>query len=447
VILSDTVALVQGDEAEKALAPSNVSNAHLQKLQSTEHYTIMSNELVFKTALRLLQVASEDDIDLNSYMHVDDLRVILNRIVKRDADDKCIGPFQFPITEPCLTAFDMSWVTLLLPFYMEHQQSMVCALNPELPKFLGNIHIGSFDLHSNKSRNVDEAHEPKPLVLSVPLERPVKPFLDVIAVHQGTVGPLNDSRMDGIVYIKCNRDQSYFPAAQFECVLDHGGIASFAFSRSFKFVCSYYVRWWHCFAVDTKIGQSMQYFQYLTMQQSGANAARPRHPTLSIRYSSKVIAVDVLYETEEKKTARIALIGNKLPMTAHSFHAVLSALALWIHLMYPVITSTGTKCKSTVLCKDTNCVQIDGFVYKLFRKLGSSRIPDYFFNFVSGTERVASSSDIRVIRYPKIDGTHQPTTISHVISLVTCVVNAHAKGVCHADLRLLNIVFSQVSLF
>ena len=230
----DTVALVQGDEANKALAPSNVSNVHLQKLQSTEHYTIMSHELVFKAAIRMLQVASDDAIYLNSSLPVDDLRDILNRIVQRDADDKNLGPFQFPTPEPCLTAFDMSWIAQLLPFYIEHQQSKVFAVSPE-SKFLGNMQIGSFDLHTNASRNVDRVLEPKPLVLSEPLQKPVKPILDVTVVHQGTAGPLNDSKMDGIVYSKCARPQSFFPVAQFECVLDHGGIVD-SVSLSFKLV-------------------------------------------------------------------------------------------------------------------------------------------------------------------------------------------------------------------
>jgi hypothetical protein len=50
-----------------------------------------------------------------------------------------------------------------------------------------------------------------------------------------------------------------------------------------------------------------------------------------------------------------------------------------------------------------------------------------------------------VIRYPKIQGEHWPSTLEHVVSLLTVVVNLHkSRYIVHGDIRLYNIVFSRV---
>jgi hypothetical protein len=184
----------------------------------------------------------------------------------------------------------------------------------------------------------------------------------------------------------------------------------------------------------------MAYFQHLVCQQ-GPN----RHPILSVRYTHDLMSLDVLYESEGRP-ARIPLV-EKIPRNRKSWHAMLSCMALWAyHFSEQVVSNAAT----TVLKPRSNQIEIDGFIYKMFR-YGSSRSPDLFFLFVPGTEWVLNTSSnpnfmYDVIRYPKIQGEHWPSTLKHVVSLLTVVVNLHnSRNFVHGDVRLFNIVFSEVS--
>jgi hypothetical protein len=93
----------------------------------------------------------------------------------------------------------------------------------------------------------------------------------------------------------------------------------------------------------------------------------------------------------------------------------------------------------------------DGHVWKAYdyrgRKvdLSDRRSPDLSCKFIPGCKIMCQSTDLVVIRYPYLEGTHQPRSIGQWIALLHCVQSLHAQKIVHGDLRLSNVVFSVMS--
>jgi serine/threonine protein kinase len=93
----------------------------------------------------------------------------------------------------------------------------------------------------------------------------------------------------------------------------------------------------------------------------------------------------------------------------------------------------------------------DGHVWKAYdyrgRNVGSSdrRWPDLSCKFIPGCMTLCESTDLVVIRYPYLEGSHQPRSVGQWIALLRCVQLLHRERIVHGDLRLSNLVFSITS--
>jgi hypothetical protein len=92
-----------------------------------------------------------------------------------------------------------------------------------------------------------------------------------------------------------------------------------------------------------------------------------------------------------------------------------------------------------------------GHVWKAYdyreRNVNSSerRSHELSLTYISGCEVVCQSTDLVVIRYPYLEGTHRPHSVGQWIALLCCVQRLHQGGIVHGDLRLSNAVFSSRS--
>ena len=62
---------------------------------------------------------------------------------------------------------------------------------------------------------------------------------------------------------------------------------------------------------------------------------------------------------------------------------------------------------------------------------------------IPGCRVVMEDEECVVIAYPRVEGTHQPSQVSHFIALIEQVVALHNAGLVHGDLRLFNVVFCE----
>jgi serine/threonine protein kinase len=122
--------------------------------------------------------------------------------------------------------------------------------------------------------------------------------------------------------------------------------------------------------------------------------------------------------------------------------------------------------KTNVLITD------DGWVYKIFDYRSNpwrptsvpaehQRSPEYYLDssiacdmglecIESWRETLSHGSEMKsevesnftLLRYRKIDGSHTPKVVGHLIQLLTKVELLHARGLVHGDIRLANILFS-----
>ena len=78
-------------------------------------------------------------------------------------------------------------------------------------------------------------------------------------------------------------------------------------------------------------------------------------------------------------------------------------------------------------------------------QLDDRRSPDLSCKYIPGCKIVCKSTDLVLIRYPYLEGTHQPRSVGQWIAVLRCVLRLHQDGIVHGDLRLSNIVFSSTS--
>ena len=95
------------------------------------------------------------------------------------------------------------------------------------------------------------------------------------------------------------------------------------------------------------------------------------------------------------------------------------------------------------LCRQQN------LVYKAYDYRGRRVAPEQQRGHSIGLDRipgcrvVMQQEDCVVIAYPMVEGTHQPSQVSHFIGLIEQVQALHADGMVHGDLRLYNVVFCE----
>jgi serine/threonine protein kinase len=65
----------------------------------------------------------------------------------------------------------------------------------------------------------------------------------------------------------------------------------------------------------------------------------------------------------------------------------------------------------------------------------------YSLKFIPGCEAILETTDLALIRYPRISGSHAPHIVGQWISVIMSVRRLHAEKIVHGDLRASNIVF------
>jgi hypothetical protein len=151
--------------------------------------------------------------------------------------------------------------------------------------------------------------------------------------------------------------------------------------------------------------------------------------------------LDVLLKWHGKIT-RIPLVHEAVPVSTHSVHALLRVLAFWVRHWAPFIAARQIPPLDNLL-PGVTCLEVDGYIYKAFRA-GSDRDASMYSHLSVPVECVVRRIEVggmTIIRYPKIEGGHAPTTLAHVCSLLGAVIALHHNGVVHADLRFYNVVF------
>jgi serine/threonine protein kinase len=57
-----------------------------------------------------------------------------------------------------------------------------------------------------------------------------------------------------------------------------------------------------------------------------------------------------------------------------------------------------------------------------------------------------SSDYLKIIKYPFVEGTHQPIYVNHLVLVMQKLLSIHDKNVVHGDLRFANIIFSKAGV-
>jgi hypothetical protein len=98
-------------------------------------------------------------------------------------------------------------------------------------------------------------------------------------------------------------------------------------------------------------------------------------------------------------------------------------------------------------CK--NASLSDGRVWKVFDYRGRAvpeverRSCELSLRYIEGCRIHCAASDLRVISYPFIAGSHDPSTVKHFVSLIERLQALHKDGVVHGDVRASNVVFGE----
>ena len=72
----------------------------------------------------------------------------------------------------------------------------------------------------------------------------------------------------------------------------------------------------------------------------------------------------------------------------------------------------------------------------------SRRQTDYTQQYLNVTV-ILETTDLCILEYQYIQGTHIPTVVSHFTTLIQVLYNLHSDNIVFADLRLSNIIFQQ----
>jgi hypothetical protein len=98
-------------------------------------------------------------------------------------------------------------------------------------------------------------------------------------------------------------------------------------------------------------------------------------------------------------------------------------------------------------CVNANVAVSDSVVYKAFDYRGrmvvedARRRADLSLDLIQHCERVVVCKDLVVISYPRLEGSHKPTTVGHFLCLLESLARLHKRGIVHGDIRASNIIF------
>jgi hypothetical protein len=86
------------------------------------------------------------------------------------------------------------------------------------------------------------------------------------------------------------------------------------------------------------------------------------------------------------------------------------------------------------------------FVWKVFdyreRQVPGEerRSPQFSLMFIHSCEKIVEAVDLTLIRYPRIQGSHAPSTVGQWMAVIKSVQDFHAANIVHGDLRASNIL-------
>jgi hypothetical protein len=195
--------------------------------------------------------------------------------------------------------------------------------------------------------------------------------------------------------------------------------------------------------LDEKFKQSFAYGTQMLDQQNSAL------PVLGIRISPSHFTVDVFFRVKNRSGLDNQYICfpliSEVTTTMSQLHALLVLITFWFRKFIPqLIVDTMSSTSDINFTANTNVLESSGFVFKRFRPV-SGKTDRYFFNCIPGTQVVLNLQprDVKLIRYPKVEGTHNPTSLMHLVSLLRAVVELHSvHKIVHGDIRFANVVFS-----
>jgi hypothetical protein len=163
--------------------------------------------------------------------------------------------------------------------------------------------------------------------------------------------------------------------------------------------------------------------------------------------SKSEFSVDVFY-LEFKPTKRdhqficISLVPTQT-ITDQSLHALLTLIVFWFRTFEPIHKQLQTQGYRLNFKPHSNVVEFEGFIYKRINTKNGKSF-DLNAKFIPGVELLFSDNYVRYVRYPKIEGTHNPTSLLHLKSLIDEVIKLHQNkpSIVHGDIRFANVIFS-----
>ena len=128
------------------------------------------------------------------------------------------------------------------------------------------------------------------------------------------------------------------------------------------------------------------------------------------------------------------------PLTVESISRLLSSIEIVARCNFaPLTPNLWQRVKNSSFDQD--------FVWKVFdyrdRQVHAAdrRSPQFSLKFIPGCLAILEATDLTLIRYPRIPGSHTPQAVCQWISVIKSVQGFHAASIVHGDLRASNIIF------
>ena len=113
------------------------------------------------------------------------------------------------------------------------------------------------------------------------------------------------------------------------------------------------------------------------------------------------------------------------------------------------ICATANEKQDSAWSRCKNASISDGRVWKVFDYRGRNvpsterRSSEWSLRYMLGCRAHCFTSDLCIISYPYIVGSHRPSVAKHFVSLIKCLQALHKDGIVHGDVRASNVVFGE----
>ena len=151
--------------------------------------------------------------------------------------------------------------------------------------------------------------------------------------------------------------------------------------------------------------------------------------------------------THTKRLARIELFKGcwKVDSVCRILAAIVCICGFRLTTLYCPLQENGRRLTDTDF-RGNVCIA-DNFVYKVFDRriedqLHYRRAEPSVLN-IPKCELLVNTRQLQIIRYPYINGTHEPSHSFQFVHLLRALLELHQKGQVHGDVRLSNILFTK----